>query len=79
MDRLSTLLVAHTKTMWFHLLFFTSIIVHCLSSAEDAFAFDGKIWSLCDESGTCSCGPDVFGAVLCSKDELRIQDCYCVD
>ena len=39
---------------------------------------DQKVWSVCNENGTCTCGPDLFDAVLCNEDEIRIQDCYCM-
>ncbi len=48
-----------------------------LSSSQES---SKRIWSVCNKNGSCSCGQDVFDAILCNYDDdtIRIQDCYCM-
>ncbi len=48
-------------------------------SVSKVIAFSNqKIWSVCNNNGSCSCGPNIYSAVLCSESEIKIQDCYCM-
>ena len=38
---------------------------------------DRKVWSVCN-NGSCECGGDIEDTILCSKDSLYIQPCFCV-
>ena len=39
-----------------------------------------QVWSVCDNNGLCSCGPNVSHAVICRDGDntIEIQNCYCM-
>ena len=50
-----------------------------MSSKQDPLS-DLQVWSVCDNTGSCSCGPNVSHAVICRDGDntIEIQNCYCM-
>ncbi len=49
-------------------------------SSEEVYVSDRRIWSVCYNNGSCSCGPNIRNAVMCTEGEefIKIHNCYCI-
>ena len=52
----------------------------CVMSSKPDSLSDQQVWSVCDNTGSCSCGPNVSHAVICRDGDntIEIQNCYCM-
>ena len=52
----------------------------CVMSSKPDPLSDQQVWSVCDNNGSCSCGPNVSHAVICRDGDntIEIQNCYCM-
>ena len=50
------------------------------ASSKENFASEERIWSVCSENGSCSCGPDLYSVIQCTENSefIKIQNCYCM-
>ena len=66
--------------MLMHVLVWVGSVVCSTSSNKEFSVLDQRIWSVCSKNGSCSCGPDIFDAIVCTEDQavINIQDCYCM-
>ena len=59
---------------------FLVLFYGCVGLAKPDPLSDQQVWSVCDNTGSCSCGPNVSHAVICRDGDntIEIQNCYCM-
>ena len=74
--------IAHCFTAML-VVYFLALFCSCAGltlSSKPSPLSDRQVWSVCDNNGSCSCGPNVSHAVICRDGDstIVIQNCYCM-
>ena len=64
----------------YYILILLGIYTSLASSSNQDSPSHKRIWSVCDNNGSCSCCRNIVNAIQCTDDDeiIKIQNCYCM-